>query len=402
MAGTFLNRATPPHIVTLVMATAVGTLSMNVFLPSLPGMAKFFDTEYAQVQLAVSLYLVATAVLQLFIGPASDRFGRRPVMLICIGLFILGTIAAIFAPTIEFLLASRILQAFSAAGVVLARAIVRDTVEANQAASKLGYITMGMALAPMIGPIIGGLLDEIYGWQSTFVLTLVFGFAALLIVYFDLGETNHNKSPSFASQLQHYPELLRSRRFWGYTFTAAFTSGSFFAFLGGGPYIATEILKLTPSQYGLYFAILSVGYMIGNYTSGRFSGKIGINRMMLAGNLIGGAGMVIAILLFAAGYNHPLSLFGPALFTGMGNGVTLPNANAGIVSIKPHLAGSASGLGGAMQIGGGAALSAVAASLLSPETGPYPLLWVMLLSSCAAVCSTLYVIRVSRQVGEVR
>jgi DHA1 family bicyclomycin/chloramphenicol resistance-like MFS transporter len=401
-ARAFLNPATPPHITTLVVATAVGSLSMNVFLPSLPGMARFFDADYAVMQLTVSLYLAATAILQIFIGPASDRFGRRPVMLVCFGLFLFGTIAAIYAPTVELLLVFRILQAFSAGGMVLSRAIVRDTVEPNKAASKIGYITMGMALVPMIGPMIGGILDELYGWRSTFLLALAFGFFALLMVYFDLGETNRSRSANLAAQFRTYPELLGSRRFWGYTATAAFTSGAFFAFLGGGPYVSTEILNLTPSQYGLYFAIISLGYMLGNFMSGRFSARIGINRMMLGGNVIAVAGMALALLLFASGLSHALCLFGPAFFTGVGNGITLPNANAGIVSVKPHLAGSASGLGGAMQIGGGAVLSVVAGVLLSPGSGPYPLLWIMLLSSLVAACFTLYVMHVARQAGELQ
>ena len=215
----------------------------------------------------------------------------------------------------------------------------------------------------------------------------------------DLGETNRNRSASFAAQFRAYPELLGSPRFWGYALTAAFTCGAFFAFIGGGPYVATEMLGLTPSQYGFYFGIISVGYMLGNFLSGRFAKVIGINRMMLSGNIVATSGMVLAIVLFGAGLYHPLSLFGPAFFTGMGNGITLPSANAGIVSVKPHLAGSASGLGGAMQIGGGAALSVLAGALLTPQSGPFPLLWVMLLSSAAAAVSTLYVIHVARREG---
>lgn len=396
-----LDRRSAPHIVTLVMATAVGALSINVFLPSMPGMARYFATDYAVVQLAVSLYLAATAVLQLFIGPASDRFGRRPVMLVSLALFIAGSLAALFSPSIHVLLACRLLQAFSAAGMVLSRAVVRDTVDARHAASKIGYITMGMALVPMLGPLIGGFLEEAYGWRSTFLLMLGFGVVTFIVVFVDLGETNRHRSTSLTGQFRSYPELLRSLRFWGYVFTAAFTSGAFFAFIGGGPYVATEMLGLSPSQYGFYFAIISIGYMLGNFLSGRLSSRVGLNRMMLAGNVVAAAGMVMAILLFALGYDHPLSLFGPAFFTGVGNGVTLPNANAGIVSVKPHLAGSASGLGGAMQIGGGAALSVVAAHLLGPETGPFPLLWVMFLSSTCAVASTLLVMRASRRSGNV-
>jgi DHA1 family bicyclomycin/chloramphenicol resistance-like MFS transporter len=400
MAGGYLNRRTAPHITTLVMATATGALALNIFLPSLPAMARHFQADYSVVQLAVSLYLASTAVLQLLIGPASDRLGRRPVMLGSFAIFVIATLAAIFAPTIEFLLVCRMFQAFAAAGMVLSRAIVRDTVSTDLAASRIGYITMGMTLVPMLGPIVGGFLDEAYGWQATFILTLVCGILSFMIVYADLGETNRNPSSSFGAQFRAYPELLRSRRFWGYALTAAFTSGAFFAFLGGAPYIATEVFGVTPSSYGLFFAILSVGYMCGNFISGRIAARVGINRMMLAGNVVTLVGVILSLALFWAGYNHPWSLFGPMVFTGIGNGITLPSVNAGVVSVKPHLAGSASGLGGAMQIGGGAALSVVAGLLVTPQSGAYPLLFVMLVSALGSIFASLYVMRVARQAGE--
>ncbi|EKF43832.1 Bcr/CflA subfamily drug resistance transporter [Nitratireductor indicus C115] len=393
--------AKPPHILTLVIATATGSLSMNIFLPSLPGMAAYFQTDYALVQLAVSLYLAATALLQLFIGPASDRFGRRPVMLVCFVIFILSTFAAIFTTDIILFLICRVLQAFSAAGMVLSRAIIRDTVDADSAASRIGYVTMGMTLVPMIGPFIGGFLDEFYGWQATFYLALAFGIFSIVVVYLNLGETNHQPTSSMLAQLKSYPELFRARRFWGYTATAAFASGAFFAFLGGGPYVATQILHLTPSQYGTYFILISIGYMIGNFSSGRFSRQIGLNRMMLAGNVIASSGLLLSLFLFSMGCMHPLSLFGPSLLLGMGNGMTLPNANAGIVSVRPHLAGSASGLGGALQIGGGAALSVLAGLMLTPVSGPYPLIWIMLTASALGIVASLYVMHVARQRGEI-
>lgn len=392
-----LDRTTPPHILTLVMAAATAAVAMNVFLPSLPGMAEYFEADYGIVQLAVSLYLVATAILQLGIGPASDRFGRRPVMLASFAIFIASTFAATYAPTIEIFLVCRVLQAFAAAGMVLSRAIVRDTVGTDEAASRIGYITMGMTVAPMIGPLIGGFLDELYGWQATFHLMLAFGVLAFAVVWLDLGETNHSRSASMSSQLKNYPELFRSRRFWGYAATAAFTSGAFFAFLGGGPFVATVQLNLSPSQYGMYFVLITFGYMLGNFISGRFSRVVGIHPMMLAGNLVSAVGMALSIGLFAAGLYHPLALFGPTFFVGIGNGVTLPNATAGIVSVRPHLAGTASGLGGALQIGGGAVLSVVAGALLAPGSGPYPLLFVMFFSSIAGVLATLYVIHVARK-----
>lgn len=400
MKARFLDRASAPHIFTLVVATAVSNLAMNLFLPSLPGMARYFAADYAIVQLLVSLYLAAIAIVQLFIGPASDRFGRRPIMLICLGVFIAGTVAALYAPTIELLLACRLLQSFSAAGMVLARAVVRDTVDAAQAASKIGYITMGMALVPMVGPILGGFLEELYGWKSNFILMLFAGLFTFALVWLDLGETNHVRSSSFLAQFRAYPSLFGSPRFWGYSGTAAFTSGAFFAFLGGGPYVATEVLHLSPSQYGFYFGIISAGYLLGNFLSGRFAGTVGINSMMLCGNCIAVLGMALSLILFLTGVNHPLSLFGPVFFTGMGNGLTLPSANAGIVSVNQRLAGSASGLGGALQVGGGALLATLAGALLTPGTGPYPLVLVMLGSSMLGAGSTLFVISLKDQGGE--
>jgi DHA1 family bicyclomycin/chloramphenicol resistance-like MFS transporter len=400
MTRRLMNAATPPHILTLVLAASAGALAMNVFLPSLPSIARHFDTDYRVVQLAVSLYLVATALLQLVIGPASDRFGRRPVMIACFVVFLIGTMAAIYAPTVELFLAARGLQAFSVAGLVLSRAIARDTVGPDEAASKIGYITMGMALTPMVAPMIGGVLDQLYGWQSTFLLILGFGLVSFIVVIFDLGETNPKRSASLLDQTKAYPELLTSRRFWGYSLTAAFSSGSFFAFLGGGPFVASELLGLRPAEYGLFFGLLSGGYMIGNFVSGRFARQIGFNRLMLTGALFSSVSLFGGLLLYLFGYTHPLAFFMPVALMGLGNGMTLPSANAGVVSVRPHLAGSASGLGGALQIGGGAALSALAGALLTQQSGAAPLLWVMLISALFAVAAAFYVIHVARQVGE--
>ncbi|TWG53198.1 MULTISPECIES: multidrug effflux MFS transporter [unclassified Aminobacter] len=393
----FPNRVTPPHIVTLTLSASIGPLAMNMFLPSLPGMARYFAADYSVMQLTVTLYLFSQAFIQLFIGPASDRFGRRPVMLFSLITFVIGTIVALFAPTIEVLLFARVLQAFAAGGMVLARAMVRDTVATNEAASKIAYITMGMAFVPTITPVIGGMLDVAYGWQASFITMLAFGILSIVLVWIDLGETNRVRSSSMAAQFRSYPELLTSRRFWGYSATAAFTTGTFFAFLGGGPFVATEILGLGPAAYGFYFGIMSMGYIIGNFLSGRYTMRLGVDVMMLSGNALALVAMIVSLILFFAGFDHPLSLFLPAGLVGVGNGLALPSTNAGIVSVRPHLAGSASGLGGALQIAGGAALSVMAGLLISRETGPYPLLWLMVISSFASVLTSLYVRSVSRR-----
>ncbi|MCO5157228.1 MAG: multidrug effflux MFS transporter [Aquamicrobium sp.] len=385
----FLDRASPPHILTLVIATSVSALATNVFLPSLPGIARHFEADYALAQLTVSIYLAATAVLQLGIGPASDRFGRRPVMLVCLGIFTLGSLAAILAPTIELLLAARILQAFSAAGMVLARAIVRDTVASDQAASRIGYITMGMAMVPMVAPMIGGLLDEIYDWRASFVMMIVFGLIAFLLVFLDLGETNRNASASLAAQMRAYPGLIRSLPFWGYALTGAFCMAMFFVLVGAGPFVATELLGLRPSEYGLYFGMLSLGYMIGNFLSGRYSRQVGLDTMMLNGNVMAVVGTALAFGLFWFGLGNALALFGPMVIVGIGNGMTLPNAAAGVVSVRPELAGSASGLAGSLQLGFAALVSAFAGIVVTVETGVLALLALMLVAGFAAILVSL-------------
>lgn len=386
-----MSAKTPPHIVTLVMAASVGALSMNVFLPALPDIARHFQTDYAYAQLMVSLYLASVAVMQLFIGPASDRFGRRRVLISCFSFFLLASVAAMFAPNITLLLIARVLQGTAAAGIVLSRAIVRDMVSPAEAAGMIGYVTMGMALVPMVAPSLGGLLSENYGWQATFLLVIAHGAITLLMVIFDLGETNKHQSTSLTSQFKAYPELFRSRSFWGYALATGLTAGSFFAFLGGGPFIASEMLGMSPSRYGLYFALVSIGYMFGNFLAVRFSRTQGLVRMIKVGTLISAVGISGGVLLDLMGMMSPLTLFLPAAFVGVGNGMTQPNSNAGLVSVRPHLAGSASGLGGAIQMGLGGLLATIAAALLTADGTAFPLLAVMWLSSVAAFFSIFLV-----------
>ncbi|MGP3695738.1 multidrug effflux MFS transporter [Rhodobacter sp. NSM] len=395
----FLDRQSPPHILTLVMLTGLAALSMNIFLPSLPGMAEWFDAPYQLLQLSVALYLGLSAALQVVIGPISDRFGRRSVILWSLGLFLAATVGTLVAPTAELFLVFRMAQAIIATGLVLSRAVVRDMVPDEQAASMIGYVTMGMSLVPMIGPVIGGVLDEVFGWQANFALLLVLGVVVAVLVWADLGETSEIRPVSFAAQLRQYPALLSSRRFWGYVLCAAFASGCFFAYLGGAPFVGTEIFHLTSSQVGIYFSAPAIGYAAGNFLSGRYSIRMGMNRMVLWGSIATAGGLGILMLGTLAGLHHPAFFFGMMTAVGLGNGMVLPNANAGMLSIHPQLAGTASGLGGAIMIGGGAALAALAGAVLTPASGEMPLIVIMLASGLASILAIVAVIRRSRAIG---
>ena len=394
----FLDRTTPPHIVTLVLIAGIGAMNMSAFLPSLPAMTSFFETEYSVMQLSVSLYLAMTAVLQLFIGPVSDRYGRRSVILICLAIFVVATIGCLFSPTIEVFLFWRMVQASVAAGLVLSRAIVRDMVPQNEAASMIGYVTMGMALVPMVAPMIGGALDQAFGWQATFWFLALTGLAVAILVFADLGETASGGGQSFRAQFAEYPELFGSRRFWGYVFAAAFASGAFFAFLGGAPLVASDVYGLSAFWAGVGFGAPAIGYAIGNFLSGRYSVRFGINWMVRTGAWVSFLGLVVATAITALGLSGPTLFFAFCSFVGIGNGMIVPNASAGLLSVRPHLAGTASGLGSAIMIGGGAAMSVFAGVALSWGGGSLPLLLLMTLTTGLSIIAIQYVIARERQV----
>ncbi len=394
----FLDRSTPPHIATLILMAGVGALSLNVFLPSLPTMADHFGVEYSLMQLSVSLYLAATAVVQILIGPISDRYGRRPIVIATVSIFVLSCLGALFAPNFTVFLICRLLQAAIATGFAMSRAVVRDMVPQDQAASMIGYVTMGMSVVPMLGPAVGGVLDEAFGWQASFWMLTGSGLFLLLLVLLDQGETYVRREGGFAAQVREYPALLTSQRFWGYCLAAAFSSGAFFAYLGGAPFVGSEVFGMAPAELGLYFGAPAIGYLVGNGLSGRYSVAVGVNRMVLSGALLTVAGMSLLLLLDLSGLHHPLVFFGFMIMIGLGNGILLPNANAGMLSVRPALAGSAAGLGGAFMIGGGAALSAVASFILSPGSGALPLIILMLLTTLASAVCALWVIWRARQV----
>lgn len=387
---------TAPHPLTLVAMSGLAALSMNVFLPSLPGMARDFGVDYAVMQLSVSAYIGASGVIQLLAGPISDRYGRRPVALACLAIFALATVGTLVAQDAGTFLVFRLAQAMISVCMLLSRAAVRDIYEGARAASMVGYVTMGMAAVPMVAPVIGGVLDDAFGWRANFAVMGVLGLLVLGAVWFDMGETVRGGGLPLRQQLRNYPILARSHRFWGYCLASTLSAGCFFAYLGGAPFVGEQVFHLSPAEVGYFFALPAVGYLAGNFASGRFTARVGLNRMVLAGTLVCLAAMVVALLADLAGIVRPAIFFGAVGVMGLGNGLVMPNATVGMMSVRPDLAGTASGIGGALTVGGGAALSALAGALLHPGAGALPLLVIMTASASGALVAILWVLRRER------
>jgi DHA1 family bicyclomycin/chloramphenicol resistance-like MFS transporter len=296
---------------------------------------------------------------------------------------------AALAGSIEMLIAARVVQAVGGcAGLVLGRAIVRDTHSREESASMIGYITMAMVVAPMMAPLLGGYLDHWFGWRASFYTVFGIGAAVLALAWLLLNETNHHRLAGAGpmAMLRGFGVLMRNGAFAGYAVNISFSTGVFFAFLAGAPYIMIEIMDRPTSEYGLYFMLNAASYMIGNFASGRLATRIGADRMIMAGSLLSVAGAAVLTGIALGGEMTPLGLFGPVMLVGVGNGLTLPSATASAISLRPDLAGTASGLTGCLQmlVGG---LATLLVGKLQNDT-VFPMIAVM--SSAAIIALLAY------------
>ena len=399
------DRADPrpagPQLTTLILLSALAIVPVNIFLPSLTNMAAAFEVEYSVVSLSLAAYAAVSAVLQIVLGPLSDRYGRRPVILLGVAIFVVASVGCIVARDIETFLAWRMVQAVIAPTYAVALAAIRDTTAPREAASRIGYLATAWALAPMLGPSFGGLLDEAFGWQASFWFLSLFGAVVLVLCWFDFAETNRNRSKSVVEQFRSYPIVLKSKRFWAYSLCMAFSLGTFFAFLAGAPLAAVAVFDLSPAMLGVGIGSITAGFMFGSFLSGRYAGRLAPMTMILTGRVLACAGLLAGLGLYIAGVDHVLALFGPCMLVGVSNGLTLPSANVGAISVRPQLTGSAAGLAGAISIAGGALMSWIAGISLTAENAHYGLLLVMLGAAAAALSAAL-VARYLERAVEVR
>jgi len=341
----------------LVAISSCGPFALNLFVPSLPRLAESFQTDYGTAQLALTLFLAGIALGQPFYGPLSDCYGRRPVLLggLCVGA--VGSVLCLAAPTIEMLLAGRFLQAFGCCvGVVLARAIVRDLYPRDRAASEIAYVTMGMSLMPMVAPSVGGLLDENFGWRASFVVLLAFVLAVAGAAYLRAAETHTARAAAvdFGQLSRGWSELARSPVFLGYTLSTTANTVSFFSFLAVAPYLMVSILGRPPSEYGFWFVGCAASYLVGNFLTGRYTQRVGLDRMARLGNWVSVPGTAFG-LVWALFFDLQVwALFVPIILIGFAHGFSQPNLISGAVGVNPRLAGSASGLLGFVQMAAGA------------------------------------------------
>lgn len=375
-----------PGLFVLIAMSALGPVALNIFIPSMPGLQAAFATDYGTAQLTLTLYLASLAVSQLFVGSISDRFGRRPVLLAGTALFIVASLASAFATSIELLILGRVLQAAGGcAGIALSRAVIRDLYPRDKAASLIGYVTMAMVVAPMVSPAIGGLLDQIAGWRTGFFVVALLGIVVLALAFRQLHETHHqrDRNANVLRLARNSLVLLREPAFMGYALCSSFGSGIFFAFLAGAPFIVTEIMGGTPADYGFYFIIISIGYMGGNFVSGRYATRAGANALIASGSLVALTGLALLVATSVAEIASPLAIFAPMAVIAISNGLTIPSATAAAISVRPQIAGAAAGVTGFLQIGTGAV--ATLAVGLAHDGSRWPMVAVMVTSGLIAL-----------------
>ena len=342
----------------LIGLVSLGPLSTDLYLPALPTIGDRFAADPAEVQLTLSVFLVGFAVSMLGYGPLSDRFGRRPVLIGALALYTLASVACMLAPSIEALILARFFQALGGcAGPVLGRAIVRDVYGGEHSAKVLSTLAVAVALAPAIGPILGGFLTEAYGWTANFALLSAFGAVVFLAICFLLPETNRYPDSEALRPLQllaNYRSLLRQRSYVGYCGVVACSYAAIFSFISGSPYTLIGGLGLTPSLFGFCFSAVVLGFMTGSFLASRLHGRLGTDRQIRLGTQVMLLGGLLAAALAWTGVHTIASVIAPMAVVLIGCGLTLPNSMARGIGPFPRMAGAASALMGFLQMGAAA------------------------------------------------
>lgn len=356
-AGPDPGRARPASLALLVAITMTGTVAMHVFVPALPDVAAELGADAFAAQLTLTLYLCGLAGGQLVYGPVSDRFGRRPVIVFSLALYLAGFLLAIPATTISWLIGARVVQSLGGCGaLVIGRAMVRDVSTSEDATRQLAILTMAMGLTPALAPALGGFINLWFGWRAIFVVLAVIVGILLTLVLATLPETNLHPValPGIRPIVAGYGRLLRSSRYRKYLVAGACGGTSLYAFLSASPFIIMDMLHRPSSEVGLYCLVVTGGMIVGSVLARQLAGRLEIRHAARRGNMIcllGAAGLLAVALV---GQLSVVTLIGPLVVYALGIGILGPNAVAGLMNVDPEAAGSASSLYGFTQMAFGA------------------------------------------------
>lgn len=338
----------------IIALVATGPLSTDMYLPALPDIRAAFSVDTAAVQMTLSIFLVGLAVAHLILGPLSDRFGRRPVLIGGMALYTLASIACVLAPTIEILMVARLVQAFGVcAGGVVGRAVVRDIHGRIEAARMLSHISTAIAVAPLVAPLVGGHLAVSFGWASVFWTMAAIGLFVFIATFLMLPETNTQPMADALNPRRfaaNYKTLLSSAHYRAYLFATAFCFSGLFAFISGSSFILIETLGMAPDHFGFAFGFVVVGFMVGSHLSGRWVKRLGIERLVAIG---GRVAMLTGLVALALSLLAPVSIFSvvaPMTLYLACVGMILPSSMAGAIAPYPTMAGAASALVGFVQM----------------------------------------------------
>jgi MFS transporter, DHA1 family, multidrug resistance protein len=358
----------------LALLTAVGPMSVDLYLPSLPELGRVFGASVPQVQLTLSGYLLCFAIGQIVFGPISDHVGRKPVLLAALSLYVAVCLSCMFATSIEMLIALRCLQALGVAGApVLARAIVRDLyhgVRAGRELARMGSIT---ALAPVVAPSLGGILQSTFGWRASFLGMAALGLCAIVLVVRLLPETMKQppKHPmSLLSIIRGYGMFLRHRTFRIYLAIVSASYGGLFAWISGSSFVLQDLYGLSPLLFGLVFAAATLGYGLGTLLAARLVVRIGIDRTIVCGGVALAAGGLAMAAAIALGATSPAALAAPMALYLCGLGLAMPQSMAGALMPFPERAGAASSLLGFLQQATASAIGIVVGQMLGSSALP--------------------------------
>jgi DHA1 family bicyclomycin/chloramphenicol resistance-like MFS transporter len=354
--------------------SAVGPLTTDMYLPSLPDIARHLDASTAQVQLTISAYLIGFAVGQIGYGPISDRHGRKPVLLCAIALYCVASLACALAPSVELLIAARFVQALGGSGgIVLARAMVRDLYSGSRAGRELSVIGAVMALAPVLAPMVGGLLQTGFGWRSVFSTLAGAGVAGAGVVWLLLPETLAQRAAepvSVSSMATSYGIVARNPAYLAYLGLAASSYAGLFAWISGASFVLQDLYGLSAFTFGFAFAFGSIGYMAGSTLSARLSHRLGLDGVLGLGGLANAIGGLMMVGAVALGLTSAASLVLPIAIYLAGLGMVLPQSIAGAMTPFPERAGAASSLLGFVQQSVAAVFGAIVGYLLGKSAWP--------------------------------